>query len=139
MIESWAAYFESLLNNPVNNSGGIDPPVSDVLANIEDSAPNNWEVTLSLKALKLGESSATDQLQPEFFKFAADELAPLLSAWFGKIGTDTDIPKDWQDNIVTLHKNGDKALCSNYRGISLLNIAYKVLEIVSPKWFEPAF
>ena len=38
------------------------------------------------------------------------------------------LPGDWRDaNIVTIFKKGDKRQCGNYRGISLLSIAGKVL------------
>ena len=38
-----------------------------------------------------------------------------------------------------LHKKGDKSKCSNYRGISLLNIGFKVLEAVLKNRLEPAY
>jgi len=38
------------------------------------------------------------------------------------------LPGDWRDaNNVTIFKKGDKQQCENYRGISLLSIAGKVL------------
>jgi hypothetical protein len=41
---------------------------------------------------------------------------------------DTEIiPEEWNISIVcSNHKKGDAMVCSNYRGISLLCIAYKI-------------
>jgi hypothetical protein len=38
------------------------------------------------------------------------------------------LPQQWKESvIVPIHKNGDKTHCNNYRGISLLSAAYKIL------------
>jgi hypothetical protein len=39
-----------------------------------------------------------------------------------------EMPCDWRSSIICLtHKEGDKLMCNNYRGISLLFTTYKIV------------
>jgi hypothetical protein len=62
---------------------------------------------------------------PDFVKYTS--LHQLIT----KICTTEAIPEDWNLSIICpLHKKGDMTVCSNYRGISLLCVAYKIFSII---------
>jgi hypothetical protein len=41
-----------------------------------------------------------------------------------------ELPDQWKESIVPVHKKGDKTDCNNYRGISLLSTSYKILSYI---------
>ena len=48
------------------------------------------------------------------------------------------MPGAWDiGNIIPIHKKGDKTVCSNYRGIALLPVCYKVLALIIKEKLEP--
>ena len=58
-------------------------------------------------------------------------VARELKALFDLIWEHEMLPDDWNEAIILpFHKKGSTAECSNYRGISLLCIAYKILESI---------
>ena len=86
---------------------------------------HNWKApgpdSLVAELLKIDEPAEPIDLEPRFH-------AILVEVWTGG-----EVPQQWKDaTINVLYKKSDRSNCNNYRGISLLSHAGKVLlEIVA--------
>nr|XP_014350459.1 PREDICTED: uncharacterized protein LOC106705466 [Latimeria chalumnae] len=125
----WREHFEDLLNrhsvvdestlnsipqHPVTDELGI-PPILD-------------EVSKAIKQMKNNKASGADGILAEVFKQGGVELTSHLHNLTLRIWNDEEIPDDLRDAmIVTIFKKGDKSICGNYRGITLLSIAGKII------------
>ena len=69
------------------------------------------------------------ELRPKILKEVATELGSVFAHLFQKSVDTGEIHKEWSlANICPLYKTGDRALACNYRLVSLINVACKLLE-----------
>jgi sorting nexin-29 len=68
-----------------------------------------------------------DLILAELVKFAGPEYVKHLHQLIAKIWITETIPEEWYlSTVCPIYKKSDAMVCSNYRGISLLCIAYKI-------------
>ena len=92
--------------------------------NEEDSAPTVEEVEMAVQKLKNYKAPGPDKI----FKYGGNELVKYLHTIIKDIWQKEKIPTEWNVSIICpTHKKGDIMECSNYRGVSLLKTAYKIL------------
>ncbi len=69
-----------------------------------------------------------DAIPAEVYKHGGDMLLQKLTYLFCCMWDEEVIPQQLKDaSIIRLYKKGNRQLCDNYRGISLLAIAWKIL------------
>ena len=128
----WVRFFRSLLNSksdmldldipkrlpqqPVASALGIDP---------------TEEIATAMKAMANEKAVRPDGLSAELLKIGLQQDRAILLE-FHRLTTliwrEGKVPQQWKDAIITvLHKKGDKTECGNYRGISVVSHAGKVL------------
>jgi sorting nexin-29 len=115
-LERWAQHVEELLN------GNTPERVEDMTmvqkqgnSETEEPVPTINEIEQAIKRLRNIKAPGIDLIPAKLVKFAV------------KIWITETIAEEWYLSIVCpIHKTGDVMVCSNYRGISLLCITYKI-------------
>jgi sorting nexin-29 len=91
--------------------------------------PSQEEMEKAICNLKTNKAPGEDDISAELIKNACRELKERLHVC--KIWRDENMPDNCKVGlIVPLFKKGDKMKCENYRGITLLNVAYKILSSI---------
>ena len=86
------------------------------------------EVAKAIKQFKKGKAPGYDSITAEELKAAGDPGIDALHLLCEKIWNTETIPADWGKAVITpIFKKKDKLDCNNYRGISLLSHAGKIL------------
>ena len=113
--------------------------ISPTPLNVENTRTKNINLSSiefdHLQILKIlfglddNKASGPDNLSSRILKECATVLAPSLTLHFDMSFASGHIPVQWkQENVVQVHKEGDKLRVSNYRPISLLCIVSKFME-----------
>lgn len=128
ILERWVENFDKRLNlTKTTTTTASTNAQNDHIINKEQS-PTLDEVTKSISRLRNNKAAGLDGISAELIKNGGEALSKSLHKLIRKIWDQTRIPEEWYVGLITpIHKKGDKLDCDNYRGITLLNIAYKVL------------
>ncbi|GBG61726.1 hypothetical protein CBR_g23241 [Chara braunii] len=86
------------------------------------------ELKEATKSMARGKSPGDDGLLVEFFEATWGQVGPILLSLFNKVLEGGRLTEDMCRGVITLlYKKGDKLNVRNWRPISLLNVAYKIL------------
>jgi hypothetical protein len=92
---------------------------------------NLVEENITIGKLKSYESIGTDQIPSELIKAGAEISCSEIHKLICSIMNKDDLPQQWKESvIVPIHKKGDTTDYNNYRIISLLSTAYKILSTI---------
>ena len=129
VVARWSQHFYKLLIV----RGDIDHEALDnipqrITKTCLHEIPNKDEMAREIAGLKDRKAPGGDGIPAEVWKRGGENLFSRLhqlitNAW--EVGS---VPQAWNyASIVTIYKKGDRTDCGNYRGISLLSIAGKIL------------
>ena len=126
----WKEYFDGLLN--VRGSQESDANVD--LASSPDEVSEDIteaEISAAIARMKRGRATGDDELPVEIVKEAGDEAQKLLLNIMQDAYRHETVPPEWQRGVINpIFKKGDKALCGNYRGITLLSHCGKLFSSI---------
>ncbi len=130
ILNRWVEYLNELLNrtNPVDQSFIDHLPQLPEIASL-DMPPTFCEIHLAIKNLKNNKATGPDGIPGELLKFGGYCLTRRLYKLILTIWTSGIVPQAMKNSLMIMiyKKKGNKAECGNYRGISLLAVAGKVL------------
>jgi hypothetical protein len=125
ILTRWKNYFSKLLNVHWNNDvkqteiHSAEPLVPE---------PSAFEVEMAIGKLKRYKSPGMNQIPAELIKAGGSKISSEIHKLIISILNKEELPDQWKESIVVpVYKKGDKTDCSNYRGISLVATAYKIL------------
>ncbi|CAF3323508.1 unnamed protein product [Rotaria sp. Silwood2] len=131
-LERWCEFFEELLNVPqAVNPDLINEipilPLSKEEENRQNAEPSVEEIRKALCQMKSRKAPGHDEITVDILKAGG---LPVLK-WLYEIFVDVWKNEEMMDNwnlaiLIRLFKKGDKQLCDNYRGISLLSVISKL-------------
>lgn len=126
----WRKHFEGLLNVHIEEE--IDQTEIEDVDNEDDmTEPDMEEILEVINGLKNGKAAGSDGIMAEMVKCGGEALHTKIYELIKRIWRQERMPKGWYEGIiVTIRKKGDAEKCENYRGITLLNVAYKILSTV---------
>ncbi len=78
-----------------------------------------------------------DGIPAEVYKTCLDSLGPWLHRVINKVWLCEAVPNNWSEAVLLpLFKKGDKQICSNYRALTLIDVAAKVFGVILLKRFQ---
>jgi hypothetical protein len=125
VLNSWKNFINQLLNvHGVHDVRQVD--IHTAHPSVQE--PSLVEMEIPIGKLKSYKSPGTDHILAELIKAGGETVCseihkPLRSVW-----NKEELPQQWKESIIVpVHKKVDKTVSNNYRGISLLSTAYKIL------------
>ncbi|BHF71672.1 hypothetical protein SprV_0401473200 [Sparganum proliferum] len=129
ILQRRADHFRGVLNRPSAISEVAIAPLNQVKTSADlNLAPSLYETIKAVQQLFSGKALGSDATPAEIYKHRGPKLMDNLTALFQEMWRQVEVPQDFKDaTIVHLYKRkGNRQLCDNHRGISLLNITVKI-------------
>ena len=131
--ERWVRFFRSLLNSKSDMLDADIPkrPPQHPVASALGIEPTEEEIATAMKAMANAKTVGPDGLPAELLKLGLQQDWTILRELHRLtilIWRQGKVPQQWKNAVIrVLHKKGDKTEYKNYRGISLVSHASKVL------------
>lgn len=131
-LNRWHEFYEDLLRandeEVPENPMTLRPKQMQLRSRIDSTPPTIEEIITAIGRLNLNKAAGPDGIPAELFKADPSTAATIILPVLEEIWITELLPCDWNHgNIINLPKKGDLLDCTNWRGISLLNTAHKVL------------
>ena len=126
--QRWKEHFAEIFNGP--NPELVAEVVSEVevMEEIPSFPITKAEIRSAIVSMGAGKALGVDSITVELFKADMTTTVEVLHDLFCAIWVSETIPADWNKGlIVRLPKKGDLTKCGNWRGMTLMSVAAKVM------------
>ena len=148
IMNRWGNYFENLYNIEIREEARELECADHEVANVTvepnqqmelDNELTDEEIEEAIHAMKEDKAPGGDGIPGVLFKHLGVNGQVMLTSIIKSIWTEEKMPNEWRTGvIVPLHKKGDKLICENYRGITLLDAGYKIFSYILSKKLRKA-
>lgn len=132
-MERWTEFFseqvpQSNIHRDVVTQSGDLRQQQSASRRINTNPPTIREIQEAIVKLKNNKAEGIDGIPAELMKTDPELFANALQPTINQIWTEEKIPNSWKQGlIIKLPKKGDLTECENWRGITILNCAMKIL------------
>ena len=123
--QRWTEYFVELLNRPNPESEAEVISDMEVIEEIPSGSITKAEIRSAITSMKAVKVPGVDSLTVELLRLTLQQQSTYL---FSEIWVSETVPTDWRRGlIVKIAKKGDLTKYGNWRGITLMSLAAKVM------------
>ena len=130
ILARWAEHYQELLNKntPADTEFTRSLPQLPILEGM-DEVPSLQEVHSAINSLKSNKAPGPDSVPSEALCHGGPAVEKVLHAFIEASWKNGSVPQQWKDadQISVYKKKGDRSICGNSSGITLLSCAGKVL------------
>ncbi|KAI5739984.1 hypothetical protein M8J77_025899 [Diaphorina citri] len=122
ILEEWRKYYETAFKEEQRETVNEPNEREDTG---EVTSITSRELENAIRSIKCGKAAGSDDIYPEYIKYGGEKLKHILLCLFQQCWKENKIPKEWEENIIPLHKKGNTNKCENYRAICLSQVILK--------------
>ena len=128
IMKRWTEYFTNLLNKK-----NVDKETEECESKVQgpeqmNEEPTVEEVRTSIYQIKNNIAPGEDSIVAELIKNGRPCLETAIHNLIGQVWRQEGMPTEWKHGLLIrpIFKKRDKTVCENHRGITLLNVTYKI-------------
>ena len=124
----WKEHFERVLNGGKPPNPPTDEEMEEVELGIDAGLPTEEEIERAVQTLKNEKASEIGQITTELLKADTESTCVELKRLFDLIWQNEKVPVQYKQGLICkIPKKGNAQQCGNWRGVTLLPTASKVL------------
>ena len=133
-LKEWKDHFKTLLEGDDCKKEVGELEEIDNTEGEEEEEITEAEVKEQIRKLKKKKAAGEDKIENEAWIYGNMKIVKRITEIFNKVWKGEGFPERWKEGVISpIFKKGDREKVSNYRGITILNTAYKIYAMVLEK------